>query len=123
MPEGMNRTREAVAAVASPFATASSALLIVLSFVEFFRRGFVSLFLDFRMLAAVALALSIAAVWAEASSGPKWLHAIIVAGSLAAFAPILWRLSEPYGRLGLATFLCGCAALAVIFLSSLKAKR
>src|SRR5512138_3820636 len=113
MSEEQDKIKSIIASVISPFATASAALLAVLSAIEYFRRGFVSLFLDFRILAAVALVLWIAAVCFEARPRIRVISSITVALALAAVAPILWRLSQPYGRLGLLAFLCGLAALVV----------
>lgn len=115
--------QECVAAVVSPFATASAILLLTLSFVEYFRHGFVSLFLDFRILAAVTLALWVAAVFLEVQPRGRVVTSVAIGLALAALAPILWRMTASYGRLGLATFICGAAALVIVFLSSLNAKR
>ncbi len=120
LPE--NKIKAAIKAVVPPFAAASAILLLALSLAEYLRPGFVSLFLDFRILAIVTLVLWIGAVSVEAAPRQKWLSSIPVALALAAGFPVLWRMTAPYGRLGLATLVCGIASLIAVFFSSLKHK-
>lgn len=120
MLEPENKIKEVAASIVSPFATASAILLFVLSFVEYFRRGFVSLFLDFRLLAIIVLVLWIAAVFTEAQPRGKWVSSISVALALAACTPILWKMLASFGRLGLITLACGVTVLVLIFVASAK---
>jgi hypothetical protein len=115
-----NKIKTITATIVSPFATASAILLFTLSFVEYFRHGFVSLFLDFRILIIITLALWVTAVLLEVQPRGKWVSSISAALALAACAPILWRMLAPFGRLGLATFICGLAVLVLIFVASIR---
>lgn len=123
MLESENKIKTVIASIVGPFATAAAALLFILSLAEYFRHGFVSLFLDFRLLVVATLVLWLAAVLTEAKSPAKWAASITVGLALAASAPIIWRLVAPFGRLGLLTFVCGLAVLILIFMASIKSDR
>jgi hypothetical protein len=123
MLEPENQIKTVIASIVSPFATASAVLLFVLSFVEYFRKGFVSLFLDFRILVIVTLALWAIAVFTEAQLRQKWVSSISLGLALGAGAPIIWKLAAPFGRLGLITFACGVAVLTMILIASIKTNK
>jgi hypothetical protein len=114
MLEPENKTKKIIATVVSPFATASMVLLIILSFAEYFRRGFVSLFIDFRLLAAVAIVLWIVAVITEAPPRRRVLAAIMPTLVLLAVSPVLYKMTLPFGRLGLVVF--GAGVIMIIFI-------
>jgi hypothetical protein len=114
MLEQENKTKTIISAIASPFATASMVLLILLSLIEYFRRGFVSLFLDFRLLAAVALILWLAAVTTEPPPRRRRLALILPTLALLAATPILYKMTLPFGRLGLVVF--GTGVITIIFI-------
>ncbi len=120
MTEPANKIKNIVGTIVPPFATAATVLLIILSLLEYFRRGFVSLFLDFRIVAAVALVLWLVAVATEAPPRRRRLALVLPTLALAAALPIIYKLAMPYGRLGLATLVAGIAAIVVIFLSMIK---
>jgi hypothetical protein len=120
MLEQENPIRTVMASIVSPFATAAAILLFVLSFVEYFRRGFVSLFLDFRILVIVTLALWAAAVFLEVEPRGKWVSSIAVGLALAACAPVIYKMLAPWGRLGLTTFCAGILVLILVFIASMK---
>jgi hypothetical protein len=118
-----NKIKETVAVIAGPFALAAAALLAVLSLLEFFRRGFVSLFLDMRIVFAFALILLSAAIWSAPPVKRVWPSLVAVLLIVGAFVPVLWKLAAPYGRLGLVVFGCGIAtAVLAAVASSLKPK-
>jgi len=114
MLEPENKTKKIIATAVSPFATASFVLLIILSLAEYFRRGFVSLFLDFRILAAIVLAFWIIAVITEAPPRRRVLAAIMPAVVLLAVLPVLYKMIMPFGRLGLVVF--GTGVITIIFI-------
>jgi hypothetical protein len=118
MFEQENKMKPTIAAIVGPFATASAILLFVLSLAEYFRRGFVSLFLDFRILAAVTLALWAVAVWTEEPPRRKWFGIVTLAMLLVACGLVLWPMLAPWGRLGLIVFAAGIGAFLISFLAS-----
>jgi hypothetical protein len=120
MLEQENKTKTIISAIVSPFATASMILLILLSLIEYFRRGFVSLFLDFRILAAVALVLWLAAVTTEPPPRRRRLALILPTLALLVAMPVLYKMTLPFGRLGFVTLIAGIAAIAVIICSLIK---
>ena len=109
-----NKTKKIIATVVSPFATASIILLIILSFAEYFRRGFVSLLLDFRILIAVVLVLWGVAVLTEEPPRRRRLSAVLPTVALLAVLPVLYKMTLPFGRLGFITFVVGIASVIVI---------
>ena len=117
MPETKNKIKKIVAAIAPPFATGSFLLLVILSFVEYFRRGFVSLFFDLRPLAALVIILWGLAVWSEAAPRRRWLSAIMPTLILLAILPVLYKMLAPDGRLGLLTFAAGAASIVLIMIT------
>ena len=114
MFEPQNKTKQIVSAIASPVTTVSMILLIILSLAEYFRRGFVSLFLDFRILVAVALVLWIIAVLTEEPPRRRRLSATLPTIALLAVLPVLYKMTLPFGRLGLITLVAGIASVIVI---------
>ena len=114
MFEPQNKTKQIVSAIVSPFATASMILLIILSLLEYFRHGFVSLFLDFRILVAVALVLWIIAVLTEEPPRRRRLSATLPTIALLAVLPVLYKMTLPFGRLGLVTLAAGIASMILI---------
>lgn len=117
MSEQNNKIKTIIGAVVPPFATAAFLLLVILSFIEYFRRGFVSLFFDLRPLAALVIILWGLAVWSEAPPRRRWLAAIMPTLVLFAALPVLYKILAPYGRLGLITFAAGAGAIAVILIA------
>jgi len=117
MLEQDKKIKNIIATIVSPFATASMILLIILSLAEYFRRGFVSLFLDFRVLAAVVLVLWVIAVLTEQPPRRRRLAAIVPTIILLAVLPVLYRMILPFGRLGLITFICAMVVLLVILIA------
>jgi hypothetical protein len=117
MSEQGNKIKKIISTIVSPFATASMILLIILSLLEYFRRGFVSLFLDFRVLVAVVLILWGVAIFTEESPRRRRLASILPTIALLAVLPFLYRMTMPFGRLGLITFIAGAAAVVVIIVS------
>jgi hypothetical protein len=107
-----------IGVILSPVATASMALLLVLSLLEYARPGFASLFLDFRVVAAVALGLWIIATLAGGARGRSIGGTVLIVLSLVAFVPILYRLTTTYGRLGVITFVAGLFTFIIIFIST-----
>jgi hypothetical protein len=120
MFEQEDKTKPVIAAIVGPFATASAFLLFILSLAEYFRRGFVSLFLDFRILAAVTLALWAVAVWTEEPPRREWFGIVTLAILLVACGLILWPMLAPFGRLGIVVFACGLAIFLMVFLAGVK---
>jgi len=118
MFEPQNKTKQIVSAIASPFTTASMILLIILSLAEYFRRGFVSLFLDFRILVAVALVLWIIAVLTEEPPRRRRLSATLPTIALLAVLPVLYKMTLPFGRLGLVVFGVGVIIVILIILAT-----
>ncbi len=113
--------KRVIAIIVSPFAVASSVLLLILSMLEFWRRGFVSLFLDLRAVMIVALALwAIAALTDDEPRRHRRLWPVLIAVALLACLPILWTLIAPFGRLGLLTFSIGIVTATLIFVASIK---
>lgn len=119
MTENENKIKETVSVIANPLALAATALLAALSLLEFFRRGFVSLFLDMRIVFVSALALLSIAIWCAPPVKRVWLSLVAALLLIGAFVPVLWKLTAPYGRLGLIVFAGGLAVAVLIILSSL----
>jgi len=117
MLESQNKTKQLISDIVSPFATASMALLVLLSLLEYFRRGFVSLFIDLRVLAGSALALWLVAVLTELP--PRRRRAALILPTLALLAalPVLYRMTLPFGRLGLVTLIAGVFAILIIIIA------
>ena len=113
------RVKEILGVIVGPFSVATSLLLLVLSLLEYFRRGFVSLFFDLRILAVIAIILWLASTALSGKSKKSWTQ--IVIGSLAVIAllPILYKTVAPYGRSGLAVLGLGFAVTGAIILSLL----
>jgi hypothetical protein len=120
MFEEDDKLKPIVAAIAGPFATASAALLFALALAEYFRRGFVSLFLDFRIVCAIVLVLWAIAVWSEEPIRRKWFGIVTIGLVVLVAALVLWPMLAPWGRLGLIVFVAGLAAFAMVFLSSIR---
>jgi hypothetical protein len=120
MLEQENKIKSIIATIVSPFATAAMVLLILLSLLEYFRRGFVSLFLDFRLLAAIALVLWLVAAATEERPRRRRLALVLPTLALLTAIPILYKMTAPFGRLGFVTLIAGIAAIVVIFLSLIK---
>ena len=114
MLEPQNKIKNIVSSIVSPFATASMILLIVLSFLEYFRRGFVSLFLDFRIIVAIVLILWGIAVLTEDPPRRRRLASVLPTLALLAVLPVLYKMTLPFGRLGLITFVCAMAVLLLV---------
>jgi hypothetical protein len=114
-----NKITAAVSAIIPPFALAAVILLAILSFVEYFRRGFVSLFLDLRIVLVVAMVLWAGACLLTPPRKSSWFSLAGTGILLAAFLPILWRLTVPYGRLGLLAFGAGVSSAVIIFIASI----
>ncbi len=116
LPE--KRYKIAIRAISMPFAFASSALVFALAMLEYFRRGFVSLFFDLRIAAGAALAFWIAAALSRsADDKPSAAEAVACALAALAAAALLYRSALPYGRLGLAAFAIGALAAVLTALS------
>ncbi len=122
MLEKQNKMPAIIAAIATPFAVAAVILLSVLSFLEYFRRGFVSLFLDFRILAGATLVLWVVAGIFNGGFKRAWPAAVLALGLLGGCLFVVWQLAFPYGRLGLGVF-AGAAAGAAIVMFSIMGKR
>jgi len=120
MFEQENKTKPVIAAIAGPFATASAILLFLLSLAEYYRHGFVSLFLDFRLFAGIVLALALIAAWSEEPPRRKWFGVVTLALILVAGSLLIWPMLAPFGRLGLIVFASGLAAFVIVFIASVK---
>lgn len=122
MFEPKNKIKKIIATAVPPFATASMVLLIVLSLLEYFRRGFVSLFLDFRLVAIITLVLWGVAVAAEDDPRRRRRSLILPTAALLAVLPVLYRMVLPFGRLGLIVFGAGILAVVMIAVACIGAK-
>jgi|GEM_PF-2559069 len=115
--ERLTKIKNLVSAIVSPFATASLILLIILSFLEYLRHGFVSLFLDLRIVVAAALVLWCVAVVTEDRPKRRRLALVLPSLALLAVLPVLYRMTVPFGRLGLVVFGAGAAGIILIILT------
>jgi len=105
----------------APFAGAAAALTFALAFLELLRPRFVSLFLDFRILAlgTVVLALG-AALTVPRTRGPRVGAAVlIVAASFAALLALV-RATAASGRLGIVTLIAGVGAFLAVGFAALR---
>jgi len=114
--------KKIIATILQPFATASALLLIVLGVLEYLRPGFVTLFLDLRIVLIVTIVLwTIVAAIVDEPLGR--LGATVGAVfALAVAALVLYKLTVPYGRLGLVVFLAGLAGFVVIAIMCVRRK-
>ncbi len=104
----------------SPFAHAGAILLGIFAVTEFVRPGFVSLFLDLRIVAGATLALWAAAVLTDgAPSRRKWPSVVVVIAIVFSLI-ILYKLTAPYGRLGTIVLVGGVISMIIVFLSSIN---
>lgn len=111
--------KRAIATIVSPFAVSSSILLLILSLLEFWRRGFVSLFLDLRTVMIVTLLFWVVAIFTDDKPRYSRLWSVVIAIALLVCLPMLWFLTAPFGRLGLLTFGIGVIVLLIIVLACL----
>jgi len=112
--------KQTIATVVSPFANAAITLLIILSFLEFFRRGFVSLFLDLRIVFVVALVLWATSVWSAEKRKLSWFTRVVSVLFLAALLVVLWKMTVSFGRLGLVVFGAGVLVAIIVIMVAWK---
>jgi hypothetical protein len=109
------KIQEIIAAVCAPFSFAAAFLLAFLALVEFLRHGAVALFFDVRWLYVAAVILLFGDVVAGEKKGNGALS-LAAAGALFLTGVFwTWKLAAPYGRLGLAVFVCGSIGLVLAF--------
>ena len=108
--------------VASPFAVATTFLFFILVLLEYFRRGFVSDFLDLRYAAALVVIFTIVSALSIREVKNKRLEKIFIALVIIFAVYVIINIALPFGRLGLVVIGCGVLTLTALYVSLINFK-
>jgi hypothetical protein len=108
--------------VATPFAVAVILLFFILVLLEYFRRGFVSDFLDLRYVVALVIIFGVAsALSVREQKNTRW-EKIFIAIVLIFLTYVIISMALPFGRLGLAVIAAGVLVLVSLAFACFKGK-
>ena len=108
--------------ITAPFAVAATLLFAILVLLEYFRRGFVSVFLDLRFVAALVVIFTTVSALTLREVTNKRLEKIFIAIVLIFAGYVTIRTALPFGRLGLVVIGAGILTLTALGVSLIRFK-
>ena len=108
--------------VAAPFAVATTFLFSAFVLLEYFRRGFVTVFLDLRYFSVLVIVFTTMSAVTIREMKNSRLEKIFIALVFIFAVYVIINIALPFGRLGLVVIGCGVLTLTALYVSLINFK-